>query len=321
MKCRAHPNLALIKYWGKKDSARNLPATDSLAVTLDALWTDVELEWTSERADALTLNDAMPSAAISSRCFAFVTHVRQRFDIRERALVHARANFPVGAGLASSASFFAALALATTRAAGVTLSTSELSALARVGSASAARSVVGGFSLLRAGAEAAETVPGMDLRVLVLVLEHAHKARSSTDAMLHTAGTSPYYAAWLSQSREDYVQACRALAVKDLPALGALAEHNCLAMHAAMTAARPSIRYWTPATLSALALIEEARASGLACWFSIDAGPQVKVLCAPDVASDLADRLRERLRCEVHVCSPGIGVAERGKRGHSTFRL
>ncbi|MBU6428920.1 MAG: diphosphomevalonate decarboxylase, partial [Cyanobacteria bacterium REEB65] len=158
VKCRACANIALVKYWGKRDAALNLPATGSLSLTLAGLTTTTSVEFIGDTGDAaapgdeITL-DAWPAAAEErDRIVRFLDHVRQVAGIRAPARVESVNDFPRAAGLASSASGFAALALAATRAAGLDLSRSELSALARQGSGSACRSVFGGFVEWQPGA-------------------------------------------------------------------------------------------------------------------------------------------------------------------------
>ena len=194
---RAAPSLALVKYWGKSDRRRNLPATSSLAVTVTGLETEVRMCGASG-ADHLTVDGAVVPA---ERHRAFFDRARAALGVATRYRAEAHNNFPGGAGLASSASLFAALAVGCGEMAGAgsrDSARSMLSALARVGSASAARALWGGFSVLEAGAEAgAGAFPPdhwPDLRLLVAVTSRRRKPVASRDAMNHVAATSPYYA-------------------------------------------------------------------------------------------------------------------------------
>jgi diphosphomevalonate decarboxylase len=303
---RSCANIALVKYWGKRDAALNLPAAGSLSLTLASLITETTVAFDAELArDAMTLDGEPVSEAVLAKTSQWLDLVRglviDRGGRPLRARVDSVNHFPTASGLASSASGFAALAVAATRAAGLELSARELSILARRGSGSAARSIFGGFVRMHAGSAAngldsfAEPVlaPALgEARMLIAVVgAGAVKEHSSRDAMEHTAETSPYYAAWLSQVPRDLHAAERALADGDLPVLGALAEANALAMHASAMAARPGIIYWQPATLGLLAKVRELRRAGLPAWATMDAGPHVKVLTDAAHAAQLTVEL------------------------------
>lgn len=290
---RAHANIALIKYWGKRPGPGNRPAAGSISITLDALASETRVRFDpSLDADDVRLTGGGDTTRVS----AFLDLVRERAGIGLRAEVVSRNNFPTGAGLASSASGFAALALAASRAAGLDLDDAALSALARRGSGSAARSIFGGFAEMHAGGNdphavsllAPETWP---LSVVIAIVDETAKTVGSTEGMRHTETTSPYYAAWLDTVTADLPAMRAAIETRDLAAVGELAEANCLAMHGAMLAARPGLIYWRPATLALLAAIRDLRAGGLAVYATIDAGPQVKALCAPEDADRVATEL------------------------------
>jgi diphosphomevalonate decarboxylase len=231
----------------------------------------------------------------------FLDLVRGMASIALPAEVATTNTVPTAAGLASSAAGFAALALAASRAAGLQLSPSELSALARRGSGSAARSIFGGFVEMAAGtrsdgsdavAHALADDRGWDVRMCVAVTGTGAKAIGSTAAMDRTAATSPYYAAWIASVPADLDEARTAVAARDLERLGLVAERSAMRMHASAMAADPHILYWNPGTIAAMATVRELRARGVAAYFTIDAGPHVKVLCqatdAPQVEAALA---------------------------------
>jgi len=316
----AGTNIALVKYWGKRDAGLNLPAVGSLSLTLDGLSTRTTVAFDGKlAADALVLNGADADARALGRVSKFLDIVRTRTGLRERARVESTNDFPTAAGLASSASAFAALALAATRAAGVTLGDAELSVLARRGSGSAARSIFGGFVEMARGdrpdgrdAVAAPVAGGdawPDIRLVVAVTSDAAKAIGSTEAMERTARTSPYYASWIASVAPDLAEARAAIAVRDLPRLGAVAERSALRMHACALAAEPGILYWTPATLAAITAVKALRATSIAAFFTIDAGPHVKVLCAaPDAARVAEALLRTPGVLRTVVAAPGRGA-------------
>jgi diphosphomevalonate decarboxylase len=293
---RACANIALVKYWGKRDAALNLPAAGSLSLTLEALSTQTTVVF-DENLDADELHlDGQPAKPDEvARTSAFLDLVRAEAGVPIRARVTSKNDFPTASGLASSASGFAALALAATRAAGVELEPRALSILARRGSGSAARSIFGGFVRMYAGnasedayaAPVERVAPGFLERVRMVVAViggGVAKTHGSRDAMEHTAATSPLYRAWLDLVPRDLATVEAALASGDLQALGTLAEANALAMHASAIAARPSIMYWRPATLAVLAEVRGLRATGQAAWATMDAGPHVKILTTDDDA-------------------------------------
>ena len=302
----AGTNIALVKYWGKRDTALNLPATGSLSLTLDRLGTRTTVHFDGHgdtgagTTDRIVMNGAPADAATAARVSAFLDRVRTRAGSAARAFVTTENGVPTASGLASSASGFAALALAATRAAGLTLSPEELSVLARLGSGSAARSIFGGFVEMARGERAdgsdAAARPlavgdGWDVRLVVAVTAAGPKPMGSTAAMEHTARTSPYYPAWLAGVDGDLAAARAAIAARDLPALGAVAERSALRMHAAAMAADPAIIYWNPATLAAIACVRALRDRGVPVFFTIDAGPHVKALCAAADADAVAAAL------------------------------
>lgn len=287
---RACANIALVKYWGKRDAALNLSAAGSLSLTLDALTTETTVAFDEALPDdQLILDGVVAKAADRERVSQFLDLVRAESGVPINAKVTSRNDFPTASGLASSASGFAALALAASRAAGMTLDPQALSILARRGSGSAARSVFGGFVKMHTGSRSEEgyaepvasIAPGFleQLRMVVAVVGGGvPKAHGSRDAMDHTAATSPMYRAWLELVPKDLERAEAAIAKGDLEALGQLAEANAMAMHASAFAARPAIVYWQPATLGILAEVRGLRSSGQPAWATMDAGPHVKVL-------------------------------------------
>ena len=313
---RANVNVALIKYWGKRDAALNLPATGSISLTLDGLWVEATCRFGAD-ADECTIDDRPPSDGDRARLLRFVDLVRAQAGIEARAHVRTRSGVPSGIGLASSAAAFAALAAATSRAAGLRLGPSALSALARRGSGSAARSIFGGFVEWHRGerpdgadsiAEPLRDAGDWDLRVVVAVTSAERKPVSSREGM-QRAATSPLYPAWVETVPRDLDEARGAIATRDLERLGLVAEHSALKMHAVGFAARPPLVYWRGATIECMHRVWALRAEGTPGWVTIDAGPQVKVLCEAAEAGRIAEALRDVPGVErVLRCAPGAGV-------------
>jgi diphosphomevalonate decarboxylase len=291
----AHSNIALAKYWGKADVERNLPAVPSLSLTLDALSTTTSVEFDAAlESDEARLDDQPVAGRPLARIIQLLDRVRTRAGLETRARVVSHNDFPTAAGLASSASGFAALALAATKAAGLDATPDEVSALGRASSASAARSVYGGFASLGAGAESAERIAPPDhfpVAMLVAVTATGPKSIGSTEGMQHTAATSPYYAAWVEHAPRLYDEVRAAVLARDLEALGAAAEQSALMMHASMLAARPAVLYFSPVTLSVMERVRALRQSGTPAFYTMDAGPHVKVLTAPADATSVAAAL------------------------------
>ena len=298
---QAQPNIALVKYWGKRDATLNLPAAGSLSITLDALHTHTRVRFdASLGADDIVLNGVRDEKQ-TRKLGAFLDLFRTRAGIATRAQVESSNDFPTGAGLASSASGFAALALAADRALGLGLDARTLSMLARRGSGSAARSIFGGFVEMAAGerddGEDAFAAPLLDasawpLKVVVAITSRAAKATSSRDGMQASQLTSPYYRAWLDTVPRDLATARAAIAARDFDKLADVSEASCLAMHAVMLATRPGLVYWNGATVECLQRVRALRAAGTPVFFTIDAGPQLKAVCLPDAADAVADALR-----------------------------
>jgi diphosphomevalonate decarboxylase len=298
----AGTNIALVKYWGKRDPALNLPAAGSLSLTLDGLGTRTTVRFDGAlAADRVVLDGALATGRPATRVTAFLDLVRARAGTQSRAEVESVNTVPTASGLASSASGFAALALAATHAAGLTSTPAELSELARRGSGSAARSIFGGFVEMARGerADGSDAVArpldagawDLDVRLVVAMTSAGAKAIGSTEAMERTARTSPYYAAWIASVADDLTEARAAIAARDLVRLGAVAERSALRMHASALAADPGVLYWNPATVAAMVAVRAVRASGVPAYFTIDAGPHVKVLCAAADAPVVVDAL------------------------------
>jgi diphosphomevalonate decarboxylase len=295
-KARARANIALAKYWGKSDVELNLPAVPSISVTLDPLITETTVELrASLKQDEFVLNGEAALGPELKRASELLDRVRALAGTKLRAHVESKNHFPTASGLASSASGFAALAAAARKAAGLPFDAGATSALARQSSASAARSVLGGFVELPAGKPGdaglcAHSVAPADhwaLCIVVAVTSEGRKSVGSTDGMTHTKLTSPYYEPWVSAAPRLADEVRAGLLARDFARVGRAMEQSTLAMHACALAADPGLLYFQPATLAAFAKVRELRADGVAqVYATMDAGPHVKVLChAADAAA------------------------------------
>jgi diphosphomevalonate decarboxylase len=305
----AHPNIALVKYWGKRDLPLNLPAVPSLSLTLSGFTTRTEVVFDQPH-DEVHLDGQPASDRDAARVLAFLDRmVPHRSPVR----VVSSNDFPSGAGLASSASGFAALAVAAADAAGQSMTPTELSVWARQGSGSACRSLWGGFVQWHHGERAdgldshGEPVAPADhwnVRMVVAVVHRGRKAVGSTEGMERSRTTSPYYDAWVRTAAADVAEGIAAVRARDLERLGTVMEQSTYKMHAAMHTSWPPLLYWQPGTVGALHAVTALRSEGVGAWATMDAGPQVKVLCE---AAD-ADRVRDALvphAEQVHVLGPG----------------
>lgn len=291
---RACANIALAKYWGKTDLKRNVPAVPSISLTLDQLVTETHVRFDDSLIeDEVRLDGRRATEAERDRVLEMLNRVRREARIRTRAKVTSHNRFPTAAGLASSASGFAALAGAACQAAGLRWSPRRLSALARASSASAARSIFGGFVELPAGSRGQGELCARPLappehwnvRLVIAVTQPGPKKVGSTEGMERSRKTSPYYAAWVHAAPKWARQIKRAVKEKNLDDLGVAMERSTLAFHCAAITSQPPIMYWAPATLAALDTVRGLRERGVSVWATMDAGPHVKALCAaPDAA-------------------------------------
>ena len=288
----AHPNIALVKYWGKQDGAGNFPATPNISITLSEFVTHTKIENIDAEADEIFLNG---SEMADRKIQRFLSELREAFAI-DTLRIESENNFATGAGLASSASGFAALVVAINAHCSLGLNRAQCSDWARRGSASAARSLYAGFVALlppQWQAQQIATAEHWPLSTVVATTSRETKSVSSSEGMHASKQSSPYYRSWVEGSPSDYADAAQAIANRDFEQLAAVAEHSCLKMHSVMLSTQPGLIYWNPASMACMHAIRELRASGLAVFFTIDAGPQVKAICLPQDADAVRTQLAD----------------------------
>jgi diphosphomevalonate decarboxylase len=282
----APSNIALCKYWGKRDNQLNLPVTNSLSIGLNNKGAKTTISVIEGPEDCVIVNkQAVPQDAHFAQALkVYLDLFRAGPDTHFR--IETEVNIPIAAGLASSACGFAAVIRALNNLYNWELEDTMLSVLARLGSGSASRSLWHGFVEWQRG----ECAEGLDshgvplatkwpeFRIGLVILESAQKKQSSRHAMENTVRTSPFYKAWPSVVSEDLGIAKRAILDHDFRTLGAVSEANALAMHALMLTARPSIMYTTEQTLKFQNQVWTARDAGLSLYFTQDAGPNLKLL-------------------------------------------
>jgi diphosphomevalonate decarboxylase len=320
MQAVAGANIALVKYWGKSDAALNIPAVGSISVTLDHLKSTTEVTFLGiSGSDIVEINGVAVHGREYARVTSFLDLIRTMAGRTDLAHVVSTSTVPIAVGLASSASGFAALATAASTAAELNLSPRALSCLARRGSGSAARSIFGGFVEMHRGSPGddqsayAETLLSRDawpLKIVVVMTNQDRKTTSSSAGMELTASTSPYYPAWVETSPQDLDRMRRAIAAQDFELLASVTEQSCLKMHAVMLASQPGLLYWNGASIEVMHAVRAMRAKGIPACFTMDAGPQVKVICEAGSTENIAEDLRHVPGVEtVEIVNLGSGVS------------
>jgi diphosphomevalonate decarboxylase len=312
----ACPNIAFIKYWGNRDDVLRLPANGSISMNLGGLTTQTCVTFDPViKADTLTLNSAPLAGKSVARLATFLDHVRQLAGKQLYARVTTENNFPTGAGIASSASAYAALALAASQAIGLALDERGLSRLARLGSGSACRSIPGGFVEWQKGESDADSYAfsialpeHWALADLVAVVQSERKPVGSSEG--HSlAGSSPLQIARLSGA-EGRLDACRrAILQRDFEALARVVELDSSLMHAVMMTSTPPLFYWQPASLALMKQVIRWRQAGNPVCFTLDAGPNVHILCPEEDAFKIRKLLLD---------FPGISQVLQARPGGST---
>ncbi|MEX1018263.1 MAG: diphosphomevalonate decarboxylase, partial [Litorilinea sp.] len=309
---RAGSNIAFIKYWGVADAAINLPLNSSISMTLADAHTTTTVEWLADAAtktghatdrDTIEINGAPASEKVYTRTVAHLDRIRTATQTTHRARIASVNNFPLGAGIASSASGFAALTVAAVAALDTELveelDAVALNALTRQGSGSACRSLFGGFVLWDQGTDSASSLARQlyppdywDLYDIVAVVDTGEK-RVSSEGGHRIAHTSPLNAARVDAAQASLPQVHAAIIERNLAALGPLIERDALAMHAVMMTGAPSLMYWQPGTLSVIQAVLHWRAQDdIPVYFTIDAGPNVHLICEAGAVSEVNQRLQ-----------------------------
>ncbi|GKQ42677.1 diphosphomevalonate decarboxylase [Companilactobacillus sp. RD055328] len=310
----AHTNIALIKYWGKKDEALRLPYTDSLSLTLDDFYTETSVTVSDE--DQFFLDGELKSNADSQRVFNFLNYFRLKYNVKNSFLIESNNHVPNSAGLASSSSAFAALSGALAKASNLDLSLKELSQLARVGSGSASRSIYGGFVQWHAGhddessfAEQFDDASNSDINILSVIVNKNKKNISSTEGMNRTRMTSPFYKIWPDVVEHDLIKIKPAIKNNDIRTIGEISEHNAMEMHALTMSANPPFTYFDPETIEIMNIISNMRNENISVYFTIDAGPNVKVICHKKDVTLIKEKLEQQLaNARIIITKPGPGI-------------
>ncbi len=311
--CISCSNIAFIKYWGNRDAMRRVPLNDSVSMNLDHATTTTTVEFDAQlNDDDVVIGGAEANQVACQRVVAHLDRVRALAHIETKARVQSQNSFPVGVGIASSASAFAALSLAATRAADLELNQRDLSMLARQGSGSACRSVPAGFVEWIAGSGSEDSYAvsiappeHWDLRDVIAVVSTEEKQIGST-AGHAAAQTSHFLSERLRALSPRFHNVRRAILAKDLALLGPAIEQDAIELHFVAMTSVPPIFYWSPAMVRVIQSMQRWRADGLSVYFTLDAGPNVHLIC---ISKD-ADRVAELARAvpevqQVIVNAPG----------------
>ena len=292
----AHPNVALVKYWGKSNTTYNIPDTPSVSIGLEALTTETTIK--ESLRDQITIDGHVVE---DQKILSWLRALRDVHEIPPVSIT-SQNNFPANSGLASSASGFAALTEAVNQAFDLSWDLPQKASWARLGSASAARSITGSWSTLIPSSSRSDNMFGCELFqihdstywnlcVVVAITETAPKAISSTEGMRLSRETSPFYPTWVESTRRDFDVATVAIQKKDFSQLKEVAESSCRKMHALMLSTEPPLRYWNRTTLGCLDTLEKLQNRQVPVFYSIDAGPQIKAICSSDAVDTVADAL------------------------------
>lgn len=295
----ANANIAFIKYWGNADEALRLPANPSLSMNLDGLRTVTTVTWEAETGqDSLIINGNTADAKATQRVSAHLDSIRRRLKLDVRAAVSSENNFPMGAGIASSASSFAALTVAAVAAAGATLTERELSSIARLGSGSASRSIPAGYVEWCTGETHEDSVAYTiaptdywDLVDVIGVISTGHKDVGSREGH-GTAITSDYQVARVETAPARLERCKEALFARDFAKFAEVVEHDSNMMHAVMMTSQPALFYWQPASLLLMDSVKRWRAEGLSVCYTLDAGPNVHCLTTATDADEIERRVK-----------------------------
>ncbi|WP_076461631.1 diphosphomevalonate decarboxylase [Limosilactobacillus caccae] len=314
---KAHTNIALVKYWGKSDQELILPQTSSLSLTLDEFFTTTKVNFDDQLTSDQVIVDNQQLDEKSARKVVHVLDIVRQLSGRQAfGRVESHNNVPMAAGLASSASAFAALAGAASTAAGLSLSRRDLSRLARRGSGSATRSIYGGLVEWQKGTNDKDSyaIPVMEkvdfpIEMMAVLINTKKKKVSSRSGMQLSVTTSPYYDVWRQVVAADMVAIKKAIDQRDINAIGHIAEENALRMHALTLSADPGYTYFNAETLTIINAVKDLRAGGINCYYTMDAGPNVKIIYDRKDRQAIIGALSKIISCDRLVVSqPGPGI-------------
>jgi len=293
----AHPNFALVKYWGKKDSKQNRPAMSSISITVDSMQSKTKISKnTLSNCHRLFINGVEETDL--SKIFPSLFYLSEISKSDDYIVIQSENNFPTSSGLASSASGIASFVTAYDAHYGMNLGISDRIEACMLGSGSAPRSLIGGFVLMdhNNNYSCTQILQKEDwpIDVLICIASREAKKISSREGMEISKRTSPLYQDWLGSNERDISLALEAIREKNMSGLEKVTEKNCNFMHEVMKTSKPSIIYMNDVTHSCVAEIENLRASGHKLFYTVDAGPQIKIICDPKSTNTIKDTITHR---------------------------
>jgi len=296
----AHPNIALIKYWGNKDQKLRIPVNGSISFNLDSLFTKTKVIFDRTfKSDSLSINEQEISGPGLDRVVSFLEIVRDLAEKQVFARVESENNFPVGTGIASSASAFAALSMSSCKAIGLILTEKELSRLARRGSGSACRSIPEGFVEWYPGeadsdsyAESIAPLNHWNLVDIIAVVSIEHKKIGST-AGHELANSSPLQIARVQDTNQRLQIVRQAILEQDFLKMAEMVELDSNFMHAVMMTSNPPLMYWESTSIKIMKIVKEWRAAGIPVCYTLDAGPNVHIITTKGYSDKIISMLPE----------------------------
>ena len=309
VKVKSYANIAIVKYWGKKDAKKIITATSSISLTLNDMFTETEMEFISDEdikisvekemkngdykdkfsnmTDLFYLNGELQDSVHTEKISKVVDLFRENRS--QKVKISTTNNMPTAAGLSSSSSGLSAIIKACNELFGKNYTQSELAQISKFGSGSSSRSFFGPIAAWdKDTGEIYEVRTDLKLAMIVLVLNENKKEISSRNGMELCAKTSTYFNEWVKQSEIDFVNMKKYLAENDFEKVGTLTEENALRMHKTTETANPPFTYFNEKTYEAMDFVKNLRNNGEKCYFTMDAGPNVKVLCLEEDLEKLA---------------------------------
>ena len=309
VKVKSYANIAIVKYWGKKDAKKMIPATSSISLTLNDMFTETEMEFISDEdikisvekemkngdykdkfsnmTDLFYLNGELQDSVHTEKISKVVDLFRENRS--QKVKISTTNNMPTAAGLSSSSSGLSAVIKACNKLFGKNYTQSELAQISKFGSGSSSRSFFGPIAAWdKDTGEIYEVRTDLKLAMIVLVLNENKKEISSRNGMELCAKTSTYFDEWVKQSEIDFVNMKKYLAENNFEKIGILTEENALRMHKTTETANPPFTYFNEKTYEAMDFVKNLRNNGEKCYFTMDAGPNVKVLCLEEDLEKLA---------------------------------
>ena len=294
IKAIAHPNFALIKYWGKSDASNNLPDMSSISITIDTLFSTAKVSYDSTlKKDLWILNDIEQESL--GQIKPTMNYLKSFKPVKDFCVIESTNNFPTAAGLASSASGVASIVVAINELFNLNLSEKELINAAILGSGSAPRSLYSGFVYLNKKNYSCETILDSNqwpLKIIICQTSSDRKLVSSRDGMRISKSTSSYYKDWVNDQDNDIKKALKAIKMKDFDLLGEVSEDNCKKMHKVMETSKPPLIYRNATSHLCIQKIEEMKVNGIGIFHTIDAGPQVKIICKAQHADQVISEMK-----------------------------